>query len=622
MEKLKKRLYAREAGFGERKRRARLSGGKIKDVPSEWKKPPPRTIRRRISPVKVILLLSVLLVLIFSFIFIYFWALDIGFISAQNIGLEIRGPAYVKGGEEAVLDILIENKNDEALELADLVLTFPSGTYSTEGEKLIRQRLQIGTVKPGEAVRKRVALTFFGKEGDIKKVSAELEYRLEKSNAIFVKDAEYQVKINQPAIGVSISMPAMVNIGKEVEIEVSVVSNAEAPVKDAFLEVNYPPGFTFKEADLEPAEGENVWRLGDLAPLQEREVKIIGTLEGQHQDEKAFRASVGVKDAEGNLIAFGSTSKTLTLKKPYLDLDIFAGDKEANDVVAYSGDGLRLQVVWQNNLDVPVKDAKITLKIKGKAIDESTISVNDGYYRTFDKSLVWNPSSLATLSLIKPKDGGRAVFSFQISDPLPVSQAEDKNFTLSLDAVIEGNVIMEGSPSHIKSEVSKKIKIGSKVQLAASSLHFSGVFKNSGPMPPQAGKETTYTIVWSVGGNVNDIENASVKSSLPSYVRWLGKISPEGEKVKFNENTGELVWDIGDLKAGTGILMPAREVSFQISFLPSPSQVNDTPELTGEISFEGKDSFTNKVVRQSKPPLTTRLVNDPMFVQGQERVVK
>ena len=104
-------------------------------------------------------------------------------------------------------------------------------------------------------------------------------------------------------------------------------------------------------------------------------------------------------------------------------------------------------------------------------------------------------------------------------------------------------------------------------------MHYSGALKNSGEVPPKVGKETTYTIVWSLANNANDLADAKITASLPPYASKENLISPEGEDLRFDEKNATLVWNVGEVPAGTGMIMPAKEISFQVSFSPSLAQV-------------------------------------------------
>ena len=79
---------------------------------------------------------------------------------------------------------------------------------------------------------------------------------------------------------------------------------------------------------------------------------------------------------------------------------------------------------------------------------------------------------------------------------------------------------------------------------------------------------------------------------------------------------------MGNISSGAGTVTPAREVSFQISFLPSVDQIMTVPNLIGEAVLSAKDTFTLTTVFNSFAALTTRLNNDPYFRIGAENVTQ
>ena len=125
-----------------------------------------------------------------------------------------------------------------------------------------------------------------------------------------------------------------------------------------------------------------------------------------------------------------------------------------------------------------------------------------------------------------------------------------------------------------------------------------------------------------IGNTSNDFSDVKVRAALPSYARWLSKVSPAGEEVAFDEKTGEVVWSIHSLSAGTGILWPAKKVSFQISLMPSLSQAGSSPVLVSDINMTGKDNFTETIAEEKKQDLNTILSNDPKFNYKEGRVTQ
>ena len=98
-----------------------------------------------------------------------------------------------------------------------------------------------------------------------------------------------------------------------------------------------------------------------------------------------------------------------------------------------------------------------------------------------------------------------------------------------------------------------------------------------------------------------------VVATLPSYMRWMGVVVPAREEVSYNSIGGQITWNLGDVSAGVGGATAAREIMFQVSLLPSLSQVGDTPILINEQTITGFDTFTEIITSSRKRALTTRI---------------
>lgn len=120
----------------------------------------------------------------------------------------------------------------------------------------------------------------------------------------------------------------------------------------------------------------------------------------------------------------------------------------------------------------------------------------------------------------------------------------------------------------------------------------------------------------------NDVNNAKVTASLPAYVTWLGVVSPQSEDLTYNPVGGEIVWNIGDVKAREGISSSPKQVSFQVSLLPSLSQLNAKPSLVKNIVLTGEDDFTGTLINSSYRDITTRISTDPMYSLSNIKVVQ
>lgn len=634
LEKLKARLYKKGETFRERERQQPSfpeyekpkTYWEEENISSSPKEPSLlfQETKKTFPMMKIILIAFAFLILVGGGAIVYFLLGGVNIVSSDNIDIEIDGPVTLKGGEEGNWRVSITNKNKTGIELSDLIIEYPDGskpiTSSVLASKNLYERKSIGAINPSQTVEQSFGAVFFGEKDSEKIVKLTLEYRTKDSNAILAKSEEISVKLLQSPIEIFTTIPKEANSGDTITIEVDVNSNAEAAISDIFLKTEYPAGFRYANSDLKTASGNNIWRLGDVEPGKSRKLKIAGIIEGEDMMEMVFRFSAGPLDEKGEISAYGFSVQTITLKKSFLNLSALVNGKE--EAVASAGDLLNIEVHWKNTLPVKVNNAIIQAKITSAVVNKQSINVNSGFYRTFDDTLVWNSSSLPDLEEIKPGVESQAQFRFSILNPLPGGAVKEGNLKISLEIEMTAQRILEGQGNvEIKNSLTKEIKIATRFQLARRGLYHSGPFSNSGPLPPEVGKETTYNIVWSLTNSSNEVSDATASAFLPAYVRWLGNIEPKDANISCDQATGEIVWRIGSVSAGTGVSQPAKEVAFQISFMPSVSQIGTTPTLVSEAVLGGKDIFTGVFLRDVKSALTTYLDTDPEFNYNEARVV-
>ena len=153
-------------------------------------------------------------------------------------------------------------------------------------------------------------------------------------------------------------------------------------------------------------------------------------------------------------------------------------------------------------------------------------------------------------------------------------------------------------------------------------MYFTGPFENSGPVPPKAEQETTYSIVWTVTNNLNNVSGAKVIAKLPSYMAWNNVTSPSSENISYDSVTGEVVWNLGAVSAETGFSKSKREVAFQVTLKPSLTQIGSSPNIIEEQILSGKDDYSDIQVTDRRNDLNIRLVDDPGFTEGDDVVLK
>lgn len=548
-------------------------------------------------------------------------------VSNDNINISILGNAFTAGGEDLPLQIEIENKNNAALELVDMIVEYPKGALNDFSKDTERIRETIGTIPAGRISSNNVKVNLFGEQGSTKPIKVSIEYRLEGSNSIFVKEKDYAVSISSAPINLSVSAPTEISPNQEISFLVKVALNStRSSSSNILLKSDYPPGFSFTSAVPTPSVGDNLWNLGELAPGAEREIKITGRMvDVEDGEEKSFHFFTGAPDDSDKSVVgvvFNSLAHTILVKKPFIQARLLVNGIYQNEYAASAKTNIQGTIQWVNNLDTKINDVEIRAKITGNALDKRKVAANNGFYDSASDTIIWDKNSYAKFAEINPGDSGDATFSLF---PVPIfsSQGILSDPTIKIEISIVGKQPLEGNAINTVNDSDlKTIKIISDLTLANKILYSTGAFTNTGPIPPKAEKETTYTVFWSLSNTANTISNAKVISTLPSFVKFVGTVSPAGEDVKFNPSTREVVWNVGSVARGANITTLPKEVSFQVSINPSLSQIGSIPTLTNDTVLTGHDDFANVDVRVARSSLTTKLLNDQSFYSGSEIVVE
>jgi len=542
-------------------------------------------------------------------------------VSADNINITIGGPIQIGGGQELSIDVGIENKNNVDLQLVDLVINYPSGTKTADEKKsdLKKERVNIGDINSGQFVHKIFKSTLFGEEGSTKEIKASIEYRVVGSNAIFQKEKTFSLVLNASPISIVTKGLKEITSGQEAAFEVTITSNSESKLKNIVLKAEYPFGYIFKEATPNASDSNDTWKISELAPKEVRTIKIVGTLQGQNNEDRYFKFALGNASASddreiGTILAL--SSQLVSIKKSFLGVSLKLNNFEGSEYAATDGELVNAYIDWVNNTSGSIANAEFIAVLSGGILDESSISAsNGGYYDSTNRTISWGQRNTDTLAKIPPGAQGKLAFNFKVRG------TDKNNLQLKVDVGVKAERISEDNVEQkINSAVSKVVKLTTGLHLASKALYFTGPLENSGPVPPKAENETTYTIVWTITNNFNNVSNVKVTAKLPSYISWNNVSLPTTEKISSDPITGDVIWDVGTVLADTGFSKPKKEVAFQVKLKPSITHVGSKLNLIGEQVVSGRDNYVDVKVTDTRRALDTRLVEDTGFSNGDEVV--
>ncbi len=524
-----------------------------------------------------------------------FWYWQKNNFSKDVLNFQILVPSEAPMGQEITYTIRWRNNGSILLENPSLTFEFPQGTIPSVGGPL-RVTKALDDIYPGQEKTLELKARLFGAQGDVKEAKAYLTYSPKNLQASYESDTSGTTVISSVPLSFDLDLPSRMESGQPFTFTLNYFSNSDYPLANTRIKIDYPQGFTFQQASPAPI-GQNEWSIGILNKGQGGRIVVKGTLQGQLQEAKNFHATFGSWD-NGDYTLFKEITRGIEIAQPQIEITQLINSDNPGGVTL--GDVLHYEVSFKNVSGKDLQNLFLAIQPDPNFFNFDTLNVQGATLQKSDGSLVWQASSNPQLRFLGQGEEGSVEFWIKTKDTIDLSTqgSQTTNFILSDKVVL--------------SDVSQNFetKINSKIGIDQTAYYQDEVFGNTGPLPPQAGSATTYTIIWKAQNLYNDVQNAKVKAVLPQNVQLTGKIFPEGSSLTFDSQSREIVWTIGGVQAGAGSILAPASVAFQVSFTPSMSQRGAVAQLLGSPHLTADDTWTLQTLSASDRALDTSIPDD------------
>jgi hypothetical protein len=542
-----------------------------------------------------------------------FYRVRQSFFAFERLSVTLSGPTELKSGNLSTYEISYKNANRADLKNVSLKLSYPEdfrpearADFKPEGTT--SGVFSLGDIKGNSEGSVAFSGRAYSPKGNLIKIKAELSYTPSTVSSVFMTSNQLAVNILSAPITLEVMAPQNISSGDEVNYLITYKNDGVENFENIRVKIDYPEQFTFSSSDPKSSEGNNIWNLGNLSAGQSGKIVVAGKLEGKRDETKIVSIMIGAND-NGDFVSYNETDvKTRIVSSPLTIVQTVNGFENLN---TNAGEYLRFEINYKNEGNLGLRDVIVTEHLDSPVLDYTTLDMAGGSYDAQSKTIVWKAADYEELKNLLPGQGGVIKFSVRVKEIIPVASADDKNFVISSLAKIDSpDVPTPISMNKIISGNKMDIKLNSKLILDVKGYYNDVNIPNSGPIPPKVGEETTYTMHYIVKSVSNDISDAKVETSLPTSVVMTGKVFPEGTPLSYNERTNSIIWNIGNLTAGTGIMSPGKEVSFQVKIKPSADQTGDAAPLLKESVFSARDLFTQESISARVSDKSTHLLED------------
>ena len=537
----------------------------------------------------------------------YFFYFGGNVVSVDKVSVEIQGPTTIAGGDTVPLSLTITNRNPTAIENATIEIDFPNGTRDAANMlKTYPHYIEnLGTLPSGASVTRSVKAVLFGGAGQALELPVSFSYGAAGSNAIFVKKSSYAVTVSTTPLSVSIDTLTETVSNKPLTLTLTVRNNATVALNNVVLAGAFPFGFSPTTSSV-PLNNSS-FLLGTLAPGASKVITLTGVLTGQNKEQRVFHFTVGTASTSNNqtlAVTYMTQDATVVIAAPFIDTALSVNGDPSGNTVMTPGSYQNVTVSYTNTLATTVGNAVVVITLSGNGIDYNSVQTTSGFYNSSNHTIVFSKDTDPALAVLAPGASGIGALTFSTLSAGALPPTPTVSFSMSVSGTRVGQTNV---PEEVSSTATKTFKVMTVVTLVNSSLHSSGPISNSGPIPPRANKETTYTILWNVQNSGSAVAGGTVSATLPIYVSYTNKTAGAGS-FSYDEKSRRVTWTVGDLAQGG-----SAQGAFQVSLMPSTTQKGSAPLLTSGATFSGHDRFAGVTVSATADPATTETAGDPGY---------
>jgi len=551
-------------------------------------------------------LFSFSMVLLISALSYAYYSFSTGGYSVRQdkIELALEIPTLTAAGQDLEGQIIIGNSNRVMFKDAYVILDVLENVG--EPPRTLNQ-IDIGNVDIGNKVYKNISVNLSGLEGENKKVTATLYYKVPQSESVFQKVISQDVLITKSPITMSITGPKSLSVSQDGEYTVSVRGISKV-IPSLLLNLDVPKNMKIIKTNFQSV-GKNTYSLGPINEGEERVFKFTGYFREVPEigDKFTIKVRAGSGESEEIKSFFSESTYGVDLASNPVKIEILA-EGQKGEKISFASKQPKVVVIITNQSNSKVINGDLEIKFGGGLLLSKSVSVDGAVYNSSNFTATANSSNNPALKEMDP--GTVLEFPIQFSELASQNGVSGRSLTISV-TFISKREDSEGKPVTDRLATTLTPKEGTQAFL--STYYFSGAFKNTGPMPAKVGETTTYTINLEVETN-SGFTNGKFILPLPANVDFVKGLD---NTVSYNKEQKTVTWNVANLQKATTTAfgISKKDTAIQVSILPSPDQARQAPSLTNGARFEATlPDKTNTSIQASDA--TINISTDPKYELG------
>jgi len=560
-------------------------------------------------------------------------------------------------GQENTFFVFIKNQGRHNLEQVEVVLNFPQGFILESSSPACSQTSfqrcfwSFDQIKKGELKEIEFQGQLFGQADQSQNFDGVLNFYLTGFSSEFKKTLSSSIKLT-PSIFLTWQIPEQSSFGQKIESNIFLENISEEIIPKTQVTVNWPQDFTLtktnsvlennkgEEIEIKESDHQFIWKIDDLNPKDERSLEFEGVFKNPLINELTFSLQASVFN---NKEFFPQVEKQKKILLEKFDFNIAL---EVNGLIERIqscdwGQVLPIGLTYYNQSQQTISDFALKLKLIGgqyvdfdrlyqsrwhyyqgsnaqsssafvsKRLSSEIISQSLGTFSD-NKTKGWSSDLIPAFNQILPGAEGIIVFDLPIKTSLQATETSELKAQISLEILGQGKLGQEDFIWEIKgNKIELPIKTSLRLKSGARYYDDEHIPLGQGPLPPQVGEETRFSIFWRIKNTTNPIKNIFVKTKLPDNVIWTGQTKTTHGLILYQEDGQEISWQIPELSIYQGGPYSLVEAQFEVKIIPEESQLKQMLFLTEDIFLTAEDQLTNDLIFDKTNALDTNLEDDP-----------
>lgn len=530
----------------------------------------------------------------------------------SDIEFTVEGKNEVVSGEEFVYTINYKNLSNVDIKDVSIEVKFPDNFIFLDSEPTLSEDNKnlwtFSSIAPQHVGKIKIKGKIINFKGKTDVLLAYMNYTPVNFSSEFRKDASIATVVKDLGMDINFDFVKTVLVGEDNTINIKLKKLNSSYLNNFKISVDPQENIKVSENKQEGEEfvvyeevRPGTWQVNEFF-ADEKILPIKFKISEKLTDEQSLIFNFYKEGDDGKLYKFHDQKLDFTIVKSDLNLTLIVNG-ERTDQGAEFGQKLNYSIVYSNKGETAISDVVLIAVLESDFLDWDTlVDKNEGKEK--GNTIAWTKEQIPGLELLESKDEGIIDFSINISELGEITEGAE----YQINSYVQYSVGGEGKTGEDSQSNSVVVKINSNLQLDEQLRYFSedNIPVGSGPNPPKVGEDTSYKVYWNLTNSLHELNNLIIKTKLPDYVFWGAYDSVSAGVIQFNEQTREVVWDIGRLP----VSVHEAQAEFNITVKPQEEDKNKIMILLTGSTVEAKDAETGDVLTQSTKAKTTKLEDD------------